>query len=155
MITLSNIPVWVKKGNPAKCFNYKNPHVACRSTSSRFRKEFAKMPKITAQSFNHVAIWVKDVRKSADWYIQKLGLREVSASEHRIFLKLADGGVLALFETLDTDRIGKGVHHLAFNLTSQQEESALEILRQQNIPLQQRGPNLSFQDPDGHWIHFS
>jgi len=113
------------------------------------------MLKITAQSFNHVAIWVKDVRKSADWYIQKLGLQEASASEHRIFLKLADGEVLALFETLDTDRIGKGVHHLAFNLTSQQKESALEILRQQNIPLQQRGPNLSFQDPDGHWIHFS
>ena len=113
------------------------------------------MPEITAQSFNHVALWVKDVRKSADWYIEHLGLQEASASEYRIFLKLVDGGVLALFETSETDKIGKGVHHLAFNLTSQQEVSALETLRQRNIPLHQRGPNLSFQDPDGHWIHFS
>jgi len=113
------------------------------------------MPEITAQSFNHVALWVKDVRKSADWYVEYLGLQEASASEHHIFLKLAEGEVLALFETSDTDKIGIGVHHLAFNLPNQQEISALETLRQQNIPLLQRGPNLSFQDPDGYWIHFS
>ena len=113
------------------------------------------MPEIIVQSFNHVAIWVKDVRKSADWYVECLGLQEASVSEHRIFLKLADGGVLALFETADADKIGTGVHHLAFNLTTHQEVSALETLRQQNIPLRQRGPNLSFQDPDGYWIHFS
>ena len=51
------------------------------------------MPKITAQSFNHVVLCVKNVRKSADWYVKHLGLQEASASEYRIFLELADGGV--------------------------------------------------------------
>ncbi|HCK16366.1 TPA: hypothetical protein DHW51_19735 [Candidatus Poribacteria bacterium] len=143
-----------QEGKINNWFNYKRP-CGPKCISSILEKGVAKMPEITAQSFNHVALWVKDVRKSADWYVEYLGLQEASASEHRIFLKLADGGVLALFETSDTDKIGTGVHHLAFNLPNQQEVSALETLRQQNISLLQRGPNLSFQDPDGYWIHFS
>jgi catechol-2,3-dioxygenase len=114
-----------------------------------------KMAKIEAQSFNHVALWVSDTRKSADWYIELLGLKEASASENRIFLRLASGEVLALFQASDPKQIASGVHHLAFNLPSGQQEEALETLRQRNIPLVRRGPSLSFQDPDGHWIHFS
>ena len=34
------------------------------------------MSSIKAEGFNHVAIWVSDVRKSADWYIDNLGLEE-------------------------------------------------------------------------------
>ncbi|MDE0297771.1 MAG: VOC family protein [Candidatus Poribacteria bacterium] len=113
------------------------------------------MARIKAQGFNHVAIWVSDVRKSADWYIANLGLEEASGSENRIFLRLANGEVLALFKASDPLQIGAGVHHLAFNLTDQEEERALDTLRQRNIPLTRRGPSLSFQDPDGHWIHFA
>ena len=43
------------------------------------------MSSIKAEGFNHVAIWVSDVRKSADWYIANLGLEEVRAAENRIF----------------------------------------------------------------------
>ena len=112
------------------------------------------MTKIEAQSFNHVAIWVSDIRISANWYMEHLGMEAASASENHIFLRLASGEVLALFQASDPKQIGAGVHHLAFNLPSGQEEQALETLRQRNIPLQRRGPSLSFQDPDGHWIHF-
>jgi catechol 2,3-dioxygenase-like lactoylglutathione lyase family enzyme len=112
------------------------------------------MASIEAQGFNHVAIWVSDVRKSADWYIAHLGLEEASGSENRIFLRLANREVLALFQASDPAQIGAGVHHLAFNLPDGAEEKALDTLRQRNIPLTRRGPSLSFQDPDGHWIHF-
>ena len=56
------------------------------------------MAQIEVQSFNHIAIWVSDLRKSADWYIQHLGLEEASISEDHIFLRLAGGQVLALFK---------------------------------------------------------
>ena len=113
------------------------------------------MTQIEVQSFNHIAIWVSDLRKSADWYIQHLGLEETSISDDHIFLRLAGGQVLALFKASEKEQIGKGVHHIAFNLPPAQKESALETLRQWSIPLERRGPNLSFRDPDGHWIHFN
>ena len=112
------------------------------------------MSSIKAEGFNHVAIWVSDVRKSADWYIANLGLEEVRVAENRIFLRLANGEVLALFQSSDPAQIGAGVHHLALDLHDGTEEEALDTLRQRNIPLTRRGPSLSFQDPDGHWIHF-
>ena len=112
------------------------------------------MSSIKAEGFNHVAIWVSDVRKCADWYIANLGLEEVRAAENRIFLRLANGEVLALFQASDPTQIGTGVHHLALDLAHGTEEEALDTLRKRNIPLTRRGPSLSFQDPDGHWIHF-
>jgi len=112
------------------------------------------MAEIEVQSFNHVAIWVSDIRKSADWYIENLGMEQASTSDNHIFLRLASGGVLAVFQASDSAQIGSGLHHIALNLSGEQEEQALETLRQRNIPLERRGPNLSFQDPDGYWIHF-
>lgn len=113
------------------------------------------METIQAQSFNHVGIWVRDMRKSADWYIEHLGMEQKSVSGNHIFLKLASGEVLALFQAADPKQIGSGVHHLALNLPAGEKERALELLRQRNIPLEKHGPSLSFQDPDGYWIHFS
>ena len=113
------------------------------------------MAKIEAQGFNHVALWVSDMRRSADWYIELLGLEEARVSDHHIFLRLPSGEVLALFEASEPKQIGSEVHHLAFNLPSGEVEKALETLRQQDVPLEERGPSLSFQDPDGYWIHFS
>ena len=110
---------------------------------------------IHAQSFNHVAIWVGDMRKSADWYIDNLGMEEGNVSGNHIFLNLASGQVLALFQASDRRMIGGGVHHLALNLRPDQKQRALDILHQRNITLVKRGPNLSFEDRDGYWIHFS
>ena len=113
------------------------------------------MSDINVESFNHVAIWVTDMRKSADWYIEHLGLQEARASERHIFLTLGGGQVLALFQASDSAKVGGGVHHLALNLSPGDQERALEILRQKNVTLERRGPSLGFADPDGYWIHFS
>lgn len=113
------------------------------------------MTRVEVQGFDHVAIWVSDVRKSADWYITHLGLERAGDAGNHVFLRMPNGEVLALFQTSDPNQIGDGVHHLAFKLTAGTEEEVLDTLRQKNIPLTQRGPSLSFQDPDGHWIHFS
>jgi len=112
------------------------------------------MARTVAQSFNHVALWVSDIRKSADWYIEILGMAEVTATEDHIFLKLANGQILALFKVSCSKEKGADLHHVAMDLPKGQVEAAHETLRRRNIPLKQRGPNLSFQDPDGNWIHF-
>jgi|KNS12BottometaT_FD_k123_158185_2 catechol 2,3-dioxygenase-like lactoylglutathione lyase family enzyme len=107
-----------------------------------------------AQSFNHVAIYVADMARSADWYVETLGLTLARASENHTFLRLAEGSVLALFQASDPSQVGSGVHHLALNLPPGEEEAALDRLREQGVELSRRGPSLSFQDPDGYWIHF-
>ncbi|MEO2006735.1 MAG: VOC family protein [Candidatus Poribacteria bacterium] len=107
-----------------------------------------------AQSFNHVAIYVADMARSADWYVETLGLTRARASENHTFLRLAEGAVLALFQASDPSQVGSGVHHLALNLPPGEEEAALDRLREQGVELSRRGPSLSFQDPDGYWIHF-
>ncbi|MDA1190569.1 MAG: VOC family protein [Candidatus Poribacteria bacterium] len=113
------------------------------------------MSEINASHFNHVAIYVSDLRRSAEWYKEHLGMTERSASGNHIFLKLSSGEVLALFQADEPKQVGVGVHHLAFNLSELDEERALETLRKKGIPLERRGPSLSFQDPDGYWLHFS
>jgi len=113
------------------------------------------MKPIQVQSFNHVAIWVTDMRKSATWYTELLGMEVKSETDDHIFLKLGSGEVLALFQASDPARVGSGVHHIALTLSPGEKEKALETLRQRNIPRVQRGPGLNFQDPDGYWIHFS
>ena len=62
------------------------------------------METIQAQSFNHVGIWVRDMRKSADWYIEHLGMEEKSVSGNHIFLKLASGEVWRCFRPLIPSR---------------------------------------------------
>ena len=79
-----------------------------------------------AQSFNHVAIYVADMARSADWYVETLGLTRARASENHTFLRLAEGAVLALFQASDPSQVGSGVHHLALNLPPGEEEAALE-----------------------------
>ncbi|MBT3271239.1 VOC family protein [Candidatus Poribacteria bacterium] len=76
-------------------------------------------------------------------------------SGNHIFLRLAEGSVLALFQASDEAQVGSGVHHLALNLPPREQEAALERLRNEGVELSRRGPSLSFQDPDGYWIHFS
>ncbi len=112
------------------------------------------MGSITARGFNHVALYVRDVRRSAEWYKETLGMEEASAAEHRVFLRLADGPVLALFQDDSGDNVGPGLHHLALSLPDDEKEAALDVLREKGIELARRGPSLSFQDPDGYWIHF-
>ena len=113
------------------------------------------MSEIEVQGFNHIAIWVTNIRKSADWYIEHLGMKEANSNENHIFLKLANGQVLALFQSSDSEQVGSGVQHLAFNLPPGGVEEALDTLRKKNIPVSKRGPSYGFADPDGYWIHFS
>ena len=112
------------------------------------------MDAIEVQGFDHVAIWVSDMRKSADWYIEHLGMKEASVSSNHIFLKLGNGQVLALFKASDAKQVGSGIQHLALTLPAGEEEKALDLLRQQGVPVERRGPSFGFPDPDGYWIHF-
>ena len=112
------------------------------------------MAEIEVQGFHHVAIRVSDMRKSADWYIEHLGMKEASVSDNHIFLKLSKGQVLALFQASDPKQVGAGIQHLALTLPPGEEEKALERLRQRGFPVERRGPSFGFPDPDGYWIHF-
>jgi len=113
------------------------------------------MPDIKSKGFNHVAIWVKDIHRSADWYRDVLGMTPEHEDHHHIFMRSESGQVLALFLADDPSKIGGGIHHIALDLTGMSEEGSLEELRRRKISLKQRGPSLSFQDPDGYWLHFA
>ena len=113
--------------------------------------ETATPHKIQPISFDHVAVWVRNLDASIHWYGRVLGLEVVRRSERHAFLGVGDE-VLALFQA-DMDAPFGGPHHIAIRVPD--VETALDAVREQGIVPTQRGPSLGFQDLDEHWIHFS
>jgi len=105
---------------------------------------------IQAQGFDHVAIWVRDLSASVEWYQRVLGLPIAHGDDHHVFLRVGDE-VLALFQADGTP--AGGPHHLAIRVPD--VERALDSVRTHGIEPRKSGPSLGFADLDGNWIHFS
>lgn len=117
-------------------------------------------------SFNHMAISVKDVNRSAEFYKNVLKLQEIT-NRTKIdgirWFSFADGKELHLISILSEKvTINKAVH---FALTSPNFDAFINILTKLNITYSdwQGTPNtinvradgikqIYFQDPDGYWI---
>jgi len=109
------------------------------------------MSKITITGINHVALWVKDLKRSVKWYKETLEMEESHGDDRHVFLK-AGNQVVALFQAPEGREIG-GPHHIALELPDGQKGQALEALRARGIEVSEgRG---HFQDPDGHSFHFA
>ena len=87
---------------------------------------------IVIEFLDHVAIRVKDLNASAEWYQQVLGLKKYKTSiwgEYPIFLLAGKSGV-ALFpaniDDVKLDQYSKniGIDHFAFNVTNENFEKA-------------------------------
>ncbi|RPI59724.1 MAG: VOC family protein [Ignavibacteriales bacterium] len=117
-------------------------------------------------TFNHIALSVKDVNRSADFYKKVLGLNEITNKtkiEGIRWFSLGEGKELHLISILkESVTINKALH---FALTTANFESFVKILDEmeisysdwpgtpQKINMRTDGiKQIYFQDPDGYWI---
>ena len=120
-------------------------------------------------TFNHIALSVKDVDRSADFYKKVLNLNEITNKtnvEGIRWLSLGEGKELHLISILkESVTINKALH---FALTTANFESFVKILdemeisysdwpgTQQKINIRADGiKQIFFQDPDGYWIEIN
>lgn len=126
----------------------------------------AQSPVSLKLSFNHLALSVKDINRSADFYKNVLGLEEIT-NRTKIdgirWFSLGDGKELHLISIVkDTVIINKAVH---LALTTNNFDELLKILAANNIiysdwPGTPNKVNIRadgikqvfFQDPNGYWI---
>ena len=119
---------------------------------------------IEIEGIDHVALWVRDVERSARWYIELLGF------EHRwpgmwdgvpIFIGKGTTA-LALFPmrgSSDVAQSGIRMSHLAFRTTRDGFTAAQRELKERGIPFSFEDHEIShsiyFSDPDGHALEIT
>lgn len=113
---------------------------------------------------DHVALRVKDIEVSANWYERILGLQRYQLNDtdpFPLFMLKGNTG-LALFPT-ETKRPGRlmtgdwlVVHHISFRVTKENFQQAQFHLKQNKVRFDiqdnQIFQSLLFRDPDGHRI---
>lgn len=122
------------------------------------------MKELNIRFLDHVAILVKDLEASANWYQEVLGLRKYQPEkwgEFPIFM-LAGRSGLALFPA-DTEAAAqvqlKSVDHFAFNVDYDNFKIAQERLTQLGIAYEFKDHHyfhsIYFQDPDNHRVELT
>jgi len=127
---------------------------------------FAQEPPSLQLRFNHLALSVKDVNRSAEFYSKVLGLEEITNRTQMAGIRwfsLGEGKELHLISIIsDTVIINKAVH---LALTTRHFDRLLNRLQQQSIVYSDwpGTPNkvniradgirqVFFRDPDGYWL---
>jgi len=119
------------------------------------------------QHLDHVAIRVKDINKSAEWYERVFGLRKIPLPEwgdYPLFLLSGKTGI-ALFPAniddpeIDPNSMNIKIDHFAFNITNQDFEKAIEHLKGLNIDFIFQDHfyfhSIYITDPDGHTVELT
>jgi catechol 2,3-dioxygenase-like lactoylglutathione lyase family enzyme len=122
---------------------------------------------IAIEFLDHVAIRVRDLNISTDWYQKVLGLKQYKLSEwgeFPIFLLSGKSGI-ALFpaNTNDTqlDSTSKNVKidHFAFNVTKENFEKAKKRYTELNLDFDIQDhhyfDSIYTKDPDGHTVELT
>jgi len=103
-----------------------------------------------------VAIRVKDLARSEDFYMNTLGLQEGIRDTRRNWLFLRAGGNAGMI-VLQEDKSEWPTQHFAFTVAERDIEAAAEALKQRGVAID--GPifhewmpakSVYFTDPDGH-----
>ena len=112
------------------------------------------------QFLDHVAIRVKDIHKSAEWYEEVLGLKKVQPEEWKPFpaFVLAGETGVALFPKKDENDTGR-VDHFAFRVSKDDLEEAQARLKERGIDFDFQDHkyyhSVYFYDPDGHQVELT
>ncbi|MFD0989908.1 VOC family protein [Mariniflexile jejuense] len=119
-----------------------------------------------SMTFNHVALSVKNLEQSAQFYKNTLNLKEITnktKKDSRKWLSLGDGKELHLISDFEGAIIVTKAVHMA--LTTSDFDAFIEKLKSMHINYTDWEGNLNiisiradgikqvfFQDPDGYWI---
>lgn len=116
---------------------------------------------------DHVAIRVKDLELSANWYEKVLGLKKYKLKEYGefpIFMLCGKSGV-ALFpanlndETLNQNSKNVKIDHFAFNVDRQNFDKAIKKYEKLglefNIQDHYYNDSIYTKDPDGHTVELT
>jgi catechol 2,3-dioxygenase-like lactoylglutathione lyase family enzyme len=125
------------------------------------------MNDFTLQQIDHVALAVRDIGASIEWYTKTLGLEHRPVWEGEPQMLYAGETALALFsvegrgiETTGAERSKRlVVQHFAFRVDRRSFEAAQEAFREQGIEFRfaDHGASHSIyiSDPDGHQIELT
>jgi lactoylglutathione lyase len=124
------------------------------------------MPMLTVSSIAHVAIRVKDVPRTLDFYVGRLGMREMMRLDRDgrlwlLYLRITDAQFLEVFPEGTGERAAEreavGYNHLCLEVPD--IDIALRELEAARVPLireKQMGADGNWQawieDPEGHRI---
>jgi len=98
-----------------------------------------------ANSIDHLALSVTDVKRSVAFYQQHLGLRITrDGGEGSAFLSTSGSDFLALFRG-DTP----GLHHFSFGIPDYNADDASRRIEAAGLKLRRAGNRVYFPDPDG------
>jgi catechol 2,3-dioxygenase-like lactoylglutathione lyase family enzyme len=110
--------------------------------------------KLKVSAIDHVVLWVSDLRRSKEFYIDLLGMRVAHESDWQSFLWCGDTQMVALFQQREGDVApGREVNHMALRLEAGEHDDVKATLEAAGIEMSGRpgDPNcLYFSDPDGH-----
>ncbi|MEM6628472.1 MAG: VOC family protein [Bacteroidota bacterium] len=117
---------------------------------------------ISIESLDRIALKVKDIEASANWYERILGLQRVGPSSwnpYSVYLQAGDIGIALLpAATPKPSRIISGdwliLDHIAFRIPGKDFDHAQDHLKFHGVPfvVEKRAPYCSilFKDPDGY-----
>ena len=122
---------------------------------------------ISLDFLDHVAIRVKDLNTSADWYEKVLGLKKYQMpewGEFPIFMLSGKSGI-ALFpakmndNVLDPDSKNIKIDHFAFNVSTENFEKAKKRYDELNLSYDFKDHiyfhSIYTKDPDGHVVELT
>ncbi|MEW4569722.1 VOC family protein [Tautonia sp. JC769] len=98
-----------------------------------------------ATGLDHIALNVRDVARSRDFYEEHLGLEVIrDGGEENCFLGRADGFFLTLFRGE-----GPGLHHYCYAIPDYDADEAERKLRGAGLEVRRESGRVYFKDPDG------
>ncbi|OJY92574.1 MAG: glyoxalase [Sphingobacteriales bacterium 44-15] len=118
---------------------------------------------------NHVAVYVVDLQKSGDFYMNVLGLDSIPEPFHdgrHIWLRIGPGASMHIIQGAEAKKEYYKNNHFCFSVNSVDDFTAL--LRKKSIPYEDvAGRQMSvttrvdgvkqiwLRDPDGYWIEIN
>jgi catechol 2,3-dioxygenase-like lactoylglutathione lyase family enzyme len=97
-----------------------------------------------ATDVNHLALRVKDVGRSAEFYQRHLGLTVTSRSHSSCFLRCSDRDFLALFRG-----DAPAMDHFCFSVEDYSADEAVKRLEAAGLGPRRQEQRVYFDDPDG------